>query len=331
MTSIDTPTSYESLNLTHIKITHHPCGAPEATPVVVFTLDRPEKHNAFTPQMADSLTQAYKMIHVDPRVKVVVLTGAGRMFCAGSDLGIGFGSGHGRAVDFRDMYVREHEPQQLEIIANAIAGSQWRSSRASNASMPQAYYCRFEWICCRGWHDHDPASRYSSRICHEKSKYGFVFTRRGLTIESCASYFLPRLVGFARAMHLITTGGVFPPTPQHFGDLFTEVLPDAGKILPRGLELAQEIAENVSPLASSMSRALMWEGADSPEAAHLLESRMFHHMIGQRDYREGVHSFLEKRKPRFESDLRETSPPNYPWWPEVDITREATVSKHSKL
>ncbi|KAJ6111261.1 hypothetical protein N7486_003496 [Penicillium sp. IBT 16267x] len=67
------------------------------------------------------------------------------------------------------------------------------------------------------------------RICHEKSKYGFVFTRRGLTIESCASYFLPRLVGFSRAMHLITTGGVFPLTPQHFGDLFTEVLSDAGK------------------------------------------------------------------------------------------------------
>lgn len=121
-----------------------------------------------------------------------------------------------------------------------------------------------------------------SRICHGKSRYGFVFTRRGLTIESCASYFLPRLVGFSRAMQLITTGGVFPPTSQYFGDLFTEVLSDAREILPRGLELAQEIAENVSPLASSMCRALMWEGAKSPEAAHLLESRVFHHMIGQR-------------------------------------------------
>lgn len=120
------------------------------------------------------------------------------------------------------------------------------------------------------------------RICHEKSKYGFVFARRGLTIESCASYFLPRLVGFSRAMHLITTGGVYPPSTKHFGDLFTEVLPGASQVLPRALELAQEVAENVSPLASSMSRALMWEGGDSPEAAHLLESRVFHHMIGQR-------------------------------------------------
>lgn len=113
MPSIEIPTSYETFNLTHIQISHHPSGAPEATPVVIFTLNRPEKHNAFTPQMADSLTQAYKMVHVDPRVKVVVLTGAGRMFCAGSDLDIGFGNGQGRAVDFRDMYVRKEKKKPV--------------------------------------------------------------------------------------------------------------------------------------------------------------------------------------------------------------------------
>ena len=82
-------------------------------------------------------------------------------------------------------------------------------------------------------------------------------------------------------MYLISTGGVFPPSPQHFGDLFAEVLPDAAQVLPRALELARDMAANVSPLASTMSRALMWEGPDSPEAAHLLESRVFHHMTGQ--------------------------------------------------
>lgn len=101
--SIDIPTSYEALELTHIKVSHNPQGAPTATPVVTITLNRPEKYNAFTPQMADSLARVYQMFHVDPRVKVVVLTGTGRMFCAGSDLDIGFGDGGGRAVDFRDM------------------------------------------------------------------------------------------------------------------------------------------------------------------------------------------------------------------------------------
>jgi enoyl-CoA hydratase/carnithine racemase len=83
-------------------------------------------------------------------------------------------------------------------------------------------------------------------------------------------------------MSLITTGGVFPGSSKYFGDLFTEVLPDAAQVLPRALELGLEIAENVSPLASAMSRSLMWEGPKSPEAAHLLESRVFHHMTGQR-------------------------------------------------
>ncbi|KAJ5991710.1 Enoyl-CoA hydratase AKT3-1 [Penicillium sp. IBT 35674x] len=289
MTSIDVPTSYETFNLTHIQISHHPSGASEATPVVIFTLNRPEKHNAFTPQMADSLTQAYKMVHVDPRVKVVVLTGAGRMFCAGSDLDIGFGNGQGRAVDFRDIGGRValamhrcHKPTIVAMNGSAVGVEQVR--------------LRFH----PTWLDH--------RIL----RIVFLATSGRLFACHAADHHRWRL----------------PPTSQHFGDLFTEILSDAGAILPRGLELAQEIAENVSPLASSMSRALMWEGAESPEAAHLLESRVFHHMIGQRDYQEGVRSFLEKRKPRFESDLRETSSPNYPWWPEVDITREASISKH---
>lgn len=99
---IEIPNSYESLDLTHVKVSHYPLGSPTATPVVVVTLNRPEKNNAFTPHMADSLELVFQTFHLDPRVKAIVLTGAGRMFCAGSDLEIGF-SNEGRAVDFRDM------------------------------------------------------------------------------------------------------------------------------------------------------------------------------------------------------------------------------------
>ncbi|KAJ6121201.1 Enoyl-CoA hydratase AKT3-1 [Penicillium sp. IBT 18751x] len=303
-TSIDVPSSYEALELTHIQISHCPLGAPAATPVVIVTLNRPEKHNAFTPQMADSLTLAFKMFHVDPRVKTIVLTGAGKMFCAGMDLDIGFGNNQGRAADFRDIGGRVslamhrcHKPTIVALQGSAVGVGM-------TMTLPAAI-----------------------RICHEQSKYGFVFARRGLTIESCASYFLPRLVGFSRAMHLITTGAVYPPLAKYFGDLFTEVLPKASQVLPRALELAQDMAENVSPLASSMSRALMWEGGTSPEAAHLLESRVFHHMIGQSDYQEGVDSFFEKRKPVFETDPRDNSCPEYPWWPELNISHEPSASK----
>ncbi|KAJ5819009.1 Enoyl-CoA hydratase AKT3-1 [Penicillium riverlandense] len=307
--SMDIPDSYETINLTHIKLSHHPAGAPTATPVVVVTLNRPEKYNAFTPQMADSLEHAFRVIHLDPRVKIAVLTGAGKMFCAGSDLDIGFGDGKGRAVDFRDIggrvTIAMHRCQKPTIVA--LQGS--AVGVGMTMTLPAAV-----------------------RICHEKSKYGFVFTRRGLTIESCASYFLPRLLGFSRAMYLISTGGVYPPSPKHFGDLFAEVLPEAAQVLPRALELAQDMAANVSPLASTMSRALMWEGPESPEAAHLLESRIFHHMTGQPDYKEGVNSFLEKRPPRFNTNVHDNGPPYYPWWQEVHIDRELPASKEaSKL
>ncbi|KAJ5114275.1 Enoyl-CoA hydratase AKT3-1 [Penicillium alfredii] len=302
--SISVPLSYEALELTHVKLSHHPHGVPNATPVVVITLNRPEKHNAFTPQMANSLECTFRMIHFDNRVKVVVLTGAGRMFCAGSDLDIGFGDGKGRAVDFRDIGGRValamhrcHKPTIVALQGAAVGVGM-------TMTLPAAI-----------------------RICHEQSKYGFVFTQRGLTIESCASYFLPRLVGFSRAMHLIATGGVFPPTPKYFGDLFTEALPDAVQVLPRALEMAQEMAETTSPLASAMSRALMWEGPRSPEAAHLLESRVFHHIMGEQDYREGVNSFLEKRKPQFKTNPQENGPPGYPWWFPVDVQLGLPLSK----
>ncbi|EPS25107.1 hypothetical protein PDE_00038 [Penicillium oxalicum 114-2] len=305
---VEVPESYETLRLTYVQISHHPVSTPTATPIVIMTLNRPEKHNAFTSEMADSLTEAYHFFHVDPRVKVVVLTGAGRMFCAGSDLDVGFGDGSGNAVDFRDIGGRValamhrcHKPTIVALQGSAVGVGM-------TMTLPAAV-----------------------RICHEKSKYGFVFTRRGLTIESCASYFLPRLVGFSRAMHLISTGAVFPPSSQYFGDLFAEVLPESSQVLIRALEIAQDMAENVSPLALSMSRALMWQGPSSPEEAHLLESRIFHHMIRQKDYKEGVKSFLEKRQPQFEVDPQKNSPPNYPWWSPTDIALEHSISKRSKL
>lgn len=118
------------------------------------------------------------------------------------------------------------------------------------------------------------------RIAHNASKYGFVFGRRGITMESCSSYFLPRLIGFSRAMYLVSTGAVFPPTSPHFNGLFAESLADPAAVLPRALELATEIAQNVSPMASTLNRALMWRGPASPEEAHLLESSIICHMFG---------------------------------------------------
>lgn len=99
-------------------------------------------------------------------------------------------------------------------------------------------------------------------------------------MESCSSYFLPRLVGFSNASYLVSTGAVFPPTAKHFGDLFNEVLPDPSHVLPRALELATEIAENVSPTSQYLNRALMWRNPGTPEGAHLLESAVICQIFG---------------------------------------------------
>lgn len=117
------------------------------------------------------------------------------------------------------------------------------------------------------------------RIAHSPSKYGFVFVRRGITMESCSSYFLPRLIGHARAMYLVTTGGVYPPTSTHFGPLFAETFAEKGEVLGWALKIAGDIAGNVSLLAGALNRGLLWRGPQTPEEAHLLESGVLYHMF----------------------------------------------------
>lgn len=167
-------------------------------------------------------------------------------------------------------------------------------------------------------------------------------------MESSSAFFLPRLIGFSRASYLLTTGEVFPPNSPHFGPLFQETLPDASKVLPRALELATNISENVSPLASYLNRALMWHNPGTAEGTHLVDSAVLYHMFSARyvlpkqrrmprltkirDQEEGVQAFFQKRKPNFKATLEEDAPPNFPWWTEVDTgSRPKAVKPQSKL
>jgi enoyl-CoA hydratase/carnithine racemase len=149
-------------------------------------------------------------------------------------------------------------------------------------------------------------------------------------MEACSSYFLPRLIGYSRALHLTTTGLTYPPTSPLLSNLYSEVLPTPEATVARALELAEDVAKNTSILSSYLMREMMWRDAGSAEGQHLLDSRVIHGLFGGRDKEEGVKSFFEKRAPKFEGTLEEDAPEYYPWWTQVNVSSKAEKAK-SKL
>ncbi len=120
------------------------------------------------------------------------------------------------------------------------------------------------------------------RIAHTSSKYGFVFARRGITMESNSSFFLPKLIGYSNAVYLLTTGDVYRGDSKHFGGLFQEIVEDREGVLKRALELATSIADKTSILAGFLNRELMWRGKPSAEETHLLDSAVLYHMFANK-------------------------------------------------
>lgn len=304
MTSTTLPSSYAALPTKHIQLSHVPADSPTPTKVILITLNRPEKHNAFTQTMADELCQAFRLFDADDRVRAVVVTGAGKMFCAGADLDIGFKkSGEDAkkpARDYRDsggqVTLSIHHCRKPTVVA--INGS------AVGVGVTMTL----------------PAT---IRIAYSGAKIGFVFARRGLIMEAASSFFLPRLIGLSRALHLTTTGAIYPADHPLLSSLFSEILPTPEATVARALELAAEIAESTSTVSTALMRELMYRGPGSAEATHLLDSRLLWELFEKRDNEEGVRSFLEKRKPVFRGGFNENSaddvPDAYPWWEPVDV------------
>jgi len=171
------------------------------------------------------------------------------------------------------------------------------------------------------------------RLAPKDAKIGFVFGRRGLVMEAASSYFLPRLIGFARAMHLVSTGATYPASHKLFDGLFSEVLERGEDVLPRALDIATEITENCSGVSWALMRDMMWRNPGTAEETHLLDSRIIYSMFSSKDNKEGVKAFLEKRPVRFTGTIEEDAPSVYPWWTPVDVLErvKAKNQKSSKL
>jgi len=247
--------------------------------IATLTLNRPEKLNAITGQMGRDLDEAYYALDHNDEVRVIIVTGAGRAFCAGADLSSGsktfdregrenFSTGDGPKV--RPWNIRK------PIIA-AINGP----AVGAGASL---------------------ALQYDIRVAAESARVGLVYVRRGIIPEGLAAWTLPRLVGLARASELLLSGRILNAREALEYGLVSHVWADA-EFMARTRELAAEIAVNTSPVSVAISKRLMYNFLTEPEIekAQAVEDQIFWWIGTQPDAGKGITAFLEKRKPQWKS------------------------------
>jgi enoyl-CoA hydratase/carnithine racemase len=263
--------------------------------VLTITLDRPGRLNAFTVRMSEELIDAFDHADADDEIRAVVLTGAGRGYCAGADLGTGgstFAYADGATHRDQGGMVSLRIFESLKPVIVAVNGP------AVGVGVTMTL----------------PAD---VRLASTTARFGFVFARRGIVPEAASSWFLPRLVGISRALEWTATGRIFDAQEAREGGLVRSVH-EPDELLPAAYALAREIADNTAPVSVAVTRQMMWRmlGADHPMAAHQVDSRAIASRGASDDAREGVTAFLEKRAASFPDRVSDGMPGSYPWWPD---------------
>lgn len=268
--------------------------------ILTITLNRPDRLNAFNHYMMREMIEVFDKADADDEVRAIIITGEGRGFCAGADLGGGADTfNYDKREDVRGdsrrdggglLTLRIYE--SLKPVIGAINGPAVGIGVTMQLPM-------------------------DIRIASEEARFGFVFARRGLVMEAASSWFLPRLVGMDQAAKWVFSGRVFPAQEALDGGLVSELhKPD--ELLPRAREIGREIAENTSAVSVALMRQMMWRmmGADHPMEAHKIDSRGILTLGKMADAKEGVTSFLEKRPAEFTLKVSEDMPDYFPWWDE---------------
>lgn len=272
-------------------------------PIATITLNRPEKLNAFTPRMQHELIDAFDQADADDDVRAVIVTGAGRAFCAGADLS----SGSGTFDDSRGAHahgIDEHRDGGGQVALRIYDAKKPVIAAINGAAVGVGITMTLP---------------MDIRIASWKARMGFVFTRRGIVPEACSSWFLPRLVGIEQAAEWIYTGRIFGAEEAQQGRLVSRLVAPE-KLIDVARTLALEIAENTSAMSVALARQLLWKmaGAAHPMAAHEIDSKCIYWMGKSADAHEGVASFLEKRAPDFKLRPSRDMPEFYPWWESED-------------
>ena len=295
------PASYASLPTQDIRLAHHPPSAPTATPIVILSLHRPKAHNAFTATMLSELSTMFSLFSLDDRIKCIIVTGTGRMFCAGADLTLGFKQSEG--IGEPDP-ARKHRDGGGQV-ALAIHGCMKPVIAAVQGPAVGVGITM--------------TLPMTIRVALASAKVAFPFTRLGLVPEAASSLFLPRLIGHGRAMHVCSTGGTYRADDKLLDGLFTEFRDTPEQVVSRAIEVAEDIVQNTSIMAWKVMREMLWRGPDNAEETHLLDSKLMGELRGSKDNDEGVSAFMKRRRPAFKATLAKDAPAAYPWWRPIDV------------
>ncbi|WP_426413384.1 crotonase/enoyl-CoA hydratase family protein [Bradyrhizobium ganzhouense] len=274
--------------------------------ILTITLNRPDKLNAYTRTMQSEMIDAFDRADQDNNIRAIIVTGAGRAFCAGADLSEGgktfdIAARTNGEVAWSDDAVRDDGGRltlrifkSLKPVIAAVNGPAVGIGVTMQLAM-------------------------DIRIAADSARFGFVFSRRGIVPEACSSWFLPRIVGIAQALEWTYSGRLFHAHEALTGRLVSRVV-SPEMLLPAARELGREIADNAAPVSVALIRQMMWRmlGADDPMEAHKIDSRGMYSRGASADVREGVASFLEKRPAVFTDKVSDDMPPYYPWWQERD-------------
>ncbi|MCW3032001.1 MAG: hypothetical protein QOK19_425 [Solirubrobacteraceae bacterium] len=265
--------------------------------VLTITLNRPERLNAWTGRMGEELRAAFDLADADDGVRAIIVTGAGRGFCAGADLESG-----GDTFDY--------SKRDTAGVAGRDGGGEF-TLRVFDSKKPVIAAINGPAVGVGA----TMTLAMDVRMAADDARLGFVFARRGIIPEACSSWFLPRVVGISRAMEWVSTGRVFDAQEGLEAGLLRSLHPK-DELLGAARALALEIAENTAPVSVALARQLMWRmlGAEHPMIAHRADSRGMIARGQSADVVEGVTSFLEKRPAHFADRVSEGLPDVMPGW-----------------
>jgi enoyl-CoA hydratase/carnithine racemase len=275
--------------------------------IATVTLARPEKLNAINGAMVRELIAAFEAADADDEVRVVIVTGDGRAFCAGADISRGADSfvalggdlltGPDGTVDYANEAIRE-VGGQLALVLYGLRKPVIAAINGAAAGLGATLILPMD-----------------IRIASEEARFGFVFARRGMVLETAASFFLPRIAGISKSLEWCMSGRMIPAAEALQSGLVSAVVPRA-ELLAEAIRLAREIVDNAAPVSVALVRQMLWRGLamTHPMEAHRVESRGIYVRSRSADAIEGVNAFLQKRLPDFPDRLSHDMPDFYPWW-----------------